>query len=332
MMGLYTGVPALPAALILLATPAWADEPPTTKIKLNAGEEPEQKPWTQPASFSYISNEGAKDSVSVDVAGRIEFQPITSSTATLFLRGVAQVNTQQKKEVQNFESQIGTQFDFDTANHGQDSPQPETNAWYFFGDAKIGLQDKTIFADPKAVCTAVPKPAICGKQHETSLRGTVQLQPFLSWWEQTIYQDPTTKAWNGVSYSFSPVIGLFWDRIVSAKVNASGVEPKGSAAGTKVELNGALSPRFLDYRVVFRAKLLWTEAFKRDARRADNFHRSNLLYKVSVDYELGRRSFDPKGSKWIPAVGVSYTKGDDPLAGKNDQKALMFALKLTYKG
>jgi hypothetical protein len=29
---------------------------------------------------------------------------------------------------------------------------------------------------------------------------------------------------------------------------------------------------------------------------------------------------------------VSYTKGDDPLAGKNDQDAIVFAIKLTYKG
>jgi hypothetical protein len=310
----------------LSASSAFAQE-----LRINAGEEPEQKPWSQPASISYTSNEDAKDSLAIDIAARLDFQPASTSTGTIFVRGVTQLNTQQKKEVQNFEGQVGYAFDFDTADHGPGTDHIDIDAWYFFGDAKLGIQDKTIFADPKANCTIVPLPAECGKQHETSLRGTVQLQPFLRWWEQTIYQNPDTGKWNGLSYSFSPVFGLFYDHILSAKVNASGIEPGGSAAGVKVEMNGAVAPRLFDYRLVFRGKVQWTEAFQRDERRREAFGKSSLLYKVSADYELGRRSFDTEGSKWVPAVGFSYTKGDDPLSGKSDQDAFVIGLKLTFK-
>lgn len=314
-------------AFLSVATPAFGQ----AQVRINAGEEPEQKPWSQPASISYTSVAEGDDSFAIDFAGRVDVQPDRNSTATVFVRAVAQVNTQEKKQVQNFEGQLGYAFDFDTASQGPASDAIDTGAWYFFGDAKLGIQDKTIFADKKADCTVVPLSAECGRQHETNLRGTIQIQPFRSDWEQTMYQDPETKRWSGLSYSISPVVSLFYDHVLAAKINASGIRPEGSVYGARIEMNAAFAPGFLDYRAVVRGKVQLTQAFHRAELRREAFEKSAMLYKASLDYELGRRSFDTEGSKWIPAVGVSYTYGDDPLTGKNDQDSFFVGLKVSYK-
>lgn len=322
--------------LILLAAvssaPASGQSGPTS-VTLHAGDEPETRAWTQPATIAYTSRKDDKDSWSLDAALKIQFQPSSTSPNTFFIRGAVQKNTQQKKEAENFNGKVGYSFDFDTAGHDENSDTPNLSAWYFFGDASLGINHKTIFADPKAVCTAIPLPAECGKQRETSLRGTLSLMPFHSSWEETIHFDPESAKWTGPAFthSFLPVFALFHDEVIDAKVNASGVKPDGGATGGKVEVKAAASPRFTDYRLILSLTGQHVQAFSRSERRRDTFEKSSTLITVAADYEFGIRSFEEDRSGFIPAFGVSYSKGDDPLSGKIDQDNVVVGLKLTYR-
>ena len=322
---LFTAFMALPPVL-LLGGPAYAQ----SAVTLQAGEEPEQKAWTQPAQISFTSAKSAKDSWALDAALRAEFQPNSSSDDMIVVRTVAQISTAEKSKVQNFQGEVGYSFNWGT-DTSMDAPDPD--AFYLYGDIKLGAKDKTIFADPKAVCTTVPRPAACGKQHETSMTGTVVLQPFLSEWENSFYVEDGKVVGPAFTHSFSPVVTFFYDEVLSAKVNASGIRPDGSVLGSRIDINTAFSPRFTDYRLVLKASGSWTYAAQRSALRAENFKRSSTVFKLSADYELGKRAFEKvdEGGAFIPALGVTYTKGDDPITGKLDQDSFVAALKITFR-
>ncbi len=305
----------------------------TIKYTLSAGEEPKEKAWAQPASVSYTSSRGEKDSWAVDLVGKIEGQPFNSLPNTFFVSGKVLKNTQQSKELQNYGLDVGYSFDFDTAGDQSTSNTINTGAWYFFNDLSVGYSDKRVFADPKAVCTSDPLPPACLDQDETSLRAVIKFMPFHSKWENTFFVHPTTNEPEGapVVYSFSPVISLFRDDIISSKVNSSGVRPDGTVSGVKLELGAAVSPRFTDYRATLRVSYQAITAFDRDPSRRALFERDSEFYKFSIDYDLGLRSFDERGG-WVPSFGITYTKGDDPLLGRFDQDTSSVSFKVAYRG
>jgi len=330
------GCAVLPIALIILATGnAEAEEKPDPSISytLSAGEEPQEKVWTQPASVSYTSSKAAKDSWAIDLVGKIEGQPFESLPDTFFVSGKVLKNTQQSKELQNYGLEVGYSFDFDTAGHDETTDNINQDAWYFFNDVSIAYSDKRVFADPKAVCDSEPLPPACLDQDETSLRAMIKLMPFHDDWEDTFNINPETKALEGppLAYSFSPVVTLFRDDIISSKVNANGIKPDGVVSGVKLEIGAAISPRFTKYRATLRASYQSINAFERDTSRRASFDRSSQLYKISLDYDLGVRSFDDSGG-WVPAFGISYTKGDDPLLGRVDLESTSVNFKISYRG
>jgi len=322
-------------ALATLSVGAVAHAQPSTKFTLAGGEEPETKTWNEAASVAFVSNNGKKDSWAVNLAAKVEGQPISTSTTVLFMRALIEKNTQAKKEVENFGLSAGSKFDWNNANDGPGAEGPDTTAIFVFGESSLGLADKAIFADPKAACGSVYRPPECEKQRETSLRGQLALRFFMSGWENTFfYPDATHASLDGPSWthSFSPVVTVFHDEILDAKVSAAGVKPDGGVTGVKVALGGAVSPKFTDYRLVLSAKIQFTEAFDRSTLRRAGFQKSAKFAKIGVDYELGNRSFEADSSGWVPAVGITYTKGDDPLSGKTDLDNVTVSFKATYRG
>lgn len=296
----------------------------STSLTLQSGEEPQQKAWTQPAQIAYSSAKGEKDSWALDAALRIQHQLDNAKSDQLVARTVVQINTKEKSKVRYFEGEVGYATDW----------QLSTNSpLYGYLDIKIGAKDKTIFADPKANCTATPQPAACGRQHETSVAGTVVIQPFIeNEWENTFFIVDDKIDGPLFTHSFAPLITFYYDEILSAKTNASGIRPDGSVMGTKLELKTAFSPRFTSYRLVLKASGGWTYAAIRNSLRKENFPKSSTQFKLSADYELGTRSFESvSGPTLIPAIGITYTKGDDPLSGKLDQDNFVAAFKLTFR-
>lgn len=320
--------------LLLLAgcSSAFSQEIVKPVFSMSAGEEPEQKAWTQPASFAYTKTDGKSDSWAIDLAAKIEGQ-VANFPNTFFIRGKVQKNTLEEKETESYGAELGYTFDFDTAGHSNTSDKPNLDAWYFFGDVTMGYIDKSIFPDPKAICTITPLPVECLDQNERSLRTTVKLMPFRSDWETTFYVNPQNQKASGPAwtYSVAPIVSIFNDQIIDAKINAAGAKADGGVSGARLEINAALSPRFTNYRLVLRGSYQTVIAFSRDSNRRQGFLASSEFYKLSVDYDLGLRSFEEGVSGWVPTLGVSYVHGDDPLSGRLDQNTLVANLKITYR-
>lgn len=301
----------------------WTSAHTAPKISLNAAEEPTTKAWTQPASLTYISNENAKDSWVVDIAGKVEWQPSEQAETTLFTRAVVQRNTQPKKDAEQYAAEFGGHFEMNSTS---------TSYWL---DTSAGIDHKSIAPDPSANCAAIPLPPPCTEQQQTSFVVRAALQPFRASWERVpAWKDAThtemiRPAW---TYLFLPVITLFHDKAFDAKRDANGFKADGAVTGAKAVISLSGSPEFSDYRLVLSAKAQYVNAFSRSVGRRPGFLQESTLVKVSADYELSKRSFaliDNTG--WIPAIGVTYTKGDDPQTGQLDQDSVTFGFKLTYK-
>ncbi|PXA78743.1 hypothetical protein DMC25_22245 [Caulobacter sp. D4A] len=298
---------------------------------LNGAEEPEIKAWTEPASVAFTSNNGGKDSWAVNLAGKYENQLSDNSTSKLVVRFAVEKNTQLKKEVENYGASVGYKFYWTDA---RDGPTPDLEAWHLANEFSLGITDKAVFPDAKAICTAAPLPPECTEQRETSLRAQLQVQPYRHGWDKTFhYEDSTHTKLKGQRWtrSFTPVLSLFYDEILDAKADAAGARADGGVTGLKLSLSGAASPRVTNYRLVLSAKLQLTETLSRSVGRRDGFQSSATLLKLGADYEFGPRSFENGGNKWVPSFGIAYTKGDDPLAGKTDLDNTVLAFKLTYR-
>jgi len=334
-------------AVTLIATAATGvaraeEDKPLVRWAISADEEPKQKVWTQPASVAFTSNADADDSWAVDVALRGDYalpapgqtaqpgQRARRGTTTVFGRLVAHRNTETKNQLETYAGELGMHFEPSTYREG--AGQAPGDIWFLFTDASVAYVDKTVFADPKANCAATPPPAACGDQYERSVRAQVTVSPYHDMFETTAgFADSTHTSVIGPAWthSFSPVLTLFHDEVIDAKVNASGVTPDGGVSGLKVVLGAATSPRFADYRIVLRGSVQHVKTFQRNAARRATFEARTDLFKLSADYEFGPRSFLGE-TGWAPSLGVTYTRGDDPLSGKRDVDTTVIGFKLKF--
>lgn len=308
-------------AVLLLSTHAGCGY--AADITLNAGEEPEQKAWTQPAAISYINNADSKDAWNIDAALKVTGQAWKTLPVQTFVRGVIQRNTETKKPVENYAAEVGGKFDL----------YPGEKTWVF-GQASIALTDKTNFPDGKADCSVTPLPTACLRQRERTLRPTFTIQPHREPWDRTFATvDSTHDTLVGPSWTRSivPTLTVFYDDVLDAKLNGVGVEPDGGVLGSKVLLTMAFSPKFTDYHLVLAGSAQWISAFDRSDKRKADFATSSSLFTASATYEFGPRSFEMDSTGWVPSLGVTYTSGDDPLAGKGDLHNVTVGFKITYR-
>jgi len=320
-------------ALLTLVSSVAAAEDAGARFTLNGDETPTDQPWSEPATFSYTRAKGGKDSLALDLAVRRDWRvgPTTESTRTAFVRGVAHRNDAAGSQVESYSAEAGLHFEPSTAT-GTD-PRDYAKAWYFFNDLSLGYNYTTNFDDEKDGCDATPRPAYCVRSHQGSVRLKWAVQPYnLAFDAPPAFVDGQVAAESPhVSRAFGVVVTAFTDQVLTAKTDAAGVKPKGNVTGAAVGLNLALSPRIFDYRLVFRASMQQTHAFARSNARRFSFPSSSTLGSLSLDYELGpSRSFE-KGPGWVPAIGVSYKRGDDPLSGRLDQEETVIGFKLSHK-
>jgi hypothetical protein len=292
------------------------------EVILNAGEEPEEKAWTKPASINYVHDAGAAGSWNVDIAAKVQGQPFATLPVSAFARAVVQRDTETKKPVENYVAEIGGKFDL-----------PQLGNTFFIGQGSISYSDKTDFPDQKADCSTTPLPTDCLHQRERSIRPALTVQPFRSSWEDTFaYSDARHVQFIGPSWTHSilPVISIFYDDVLDARRTEGGSESNGGVFGSKASLSAAFSPAVTDYRLIFAGSVQWITAFSRSSRRKSDFAASSVLSVASISYEFGPRTFEG-GTGWVPSLGVTYTHGDDPLAGKQDLNNTTLGFQIAYR-
>lgn len=305
------------------------------EFTLNAEEAPDDAPWSDPASLAYTKNAGDKASIALDLAARADWRmgSAAETTNTMFVRGVAHRDNAEGSQVESYSAEVGAHFEPNTVPAGSTDPRDFDKAWYLFNDLSLAYAYTTNFDDEKDGCDATPTPTGCARSHESSLRLKWAVQPYRTAFESVqAYVDgrPTPES-PAVAYAFGPVFTLFSDQVVDAKADAGAPKPKGNVTGAAASLGAAFAPKALNYRLVLRLSVQQVETLSRADARETSFPQHSTKGKASLDYELGLRSFE-KGPGWTPSIGISYEKGDDPLAGKFDQERTKIAFKLSYKG
>lgn len=309
-------------ALGALVTFGWAAPAAAQSITLTGDEAPSVQPWTEPASVSYVdSSEDTEDRVAVDAALKVSWR--AWDTNTFFLRGVAHLSDQSKKEQEIYKLSGGMHFETDIG--------VGDNALSLFTDVSLGWASKATFGDPTSpTCVATPALAACGTQRQRSIRFIADFQPWLPGWERTYTVDRTGRTGDQWAYSFAPQLVLFHDEVTEAVLNTAGQEEDGGVTGAKIMLAFAISPPILDHRLNIRTSFQQIQTFDRSEAREASFSSSTNLFRASVDYELGARSWDTAGG-WAPSIGVTYASGEDPLDGRKDKDDVTIGFRLTYR-
>ncbi|KQY84793.1 hypothetical protein [Brevundimonas sp. Root1423] len=302
-------------------------------ITLTGDEAPSVQPWTQPASLSYVeSSEDSEDKLALDAALKVSMR--LSGVNTWFVRAVAHVSDQSKKEQETYKLQGG--FHFENRFGGVEvSPGISRGELSLFTDVTLGWNSKADFADPgDPACVADPALIACGTQHQRSYRLAADFQPYMTGWAGTYtlipQSDGSVRTGNQWAYSFAPQVVLFHDEVTEAVLNTAGVEEDGAVSGAKLVLSFALSPPAFQHRLNMRASYQHMQAFHRSDAREAAFPSSSSLIKASIDYEFGARSWDAGGG-WSPSIGVAYTSGEDPLDGRKDKDDVTVGVRLTYR-
>jgi hypothetical protein len=319
---------ALSAFTLCLAAPAHAQ----IQWTLTGDEAPTAKPWTQPASFSWVdSTEDSEDRFTIDAA--LKASGAFNEDTGWFVRGVAHVSDQAKKEQETVSAQFGLTHDAFIGG-SLDANGARIGALSLYSDLYLSWNSKARFATPDdPACVTDPTNPVCGTQHQRSARAALDLQPFLLAWEQAYGVETTVdgrKVADGTwAYSFAPQLILFHDEVTEATVNAAGLEEDGGVGGAKLLVSFAFSPPIWGHRLAFRTSLQHLQTFYRSDARAAVFERSTSVVKASVDYEFGRRSWEGVPG-WSPSVALAYSSGEDPLDGRRDKDDISIALRLTY--
>lgn len=325
------------ASLAVIAS--WVTSPVHAQavITLQAAQVPTDQPWTEPAKLSYTINTRGRDSYSVDVAGRGVFD----LGAPFF--GIAELswnrNNQTGKQQNNLQAAAGLHLEFDNTP-SQGPITSRDGLWSLFVDGRISYNRKAVYADrTTAFCVANPTAIICNTQHVESIRGTIDVSPHLGFFESDqrfvppAVGDTTPAHYEGpaVAHSFGTTGTFFVDSILDNKINpATGNAITGRVSGFKGVAGLALSPRFSDYRLNFRVSVQAIQTTSRSAGRVDDFNDFSHLFTASVDYDLGQGSLVP-GRRFRPSVGITYTDGSDPLAGRPDQSTITVGFRLGFR-
>jgi hypothetical protein len=298
---------------------------PAIDWTVQAEDAPESTPWTEPASIGFKSVEGGEESWNVAVAVRAELGRAFASAAVIRKTG-------SSDQQEHYAVKVGVNFD-----HWIPMPAGrELDETMLYIDPSIGLTRTTSFAEEDATaCAAVPAPATCRDQRDTSVRAELKVQVFRPGWSSAPQWDDDAQSWRtddeDFFFDWSPTFMLFHDQIIDAKADATGVRREGSVSGLQSSISGALTPKFWDYRVVLRGNARHLATFDRsDARRAV-FPSDAFVWSASINYEWGVRSFEAGRTGWSPSVGLTYTSGDDPLTGRKDVSDWAILLKLSLR-
>lgn len=338
--------------LVVIATPSVSQSMcESCTFSLTGAEAPSPQLWTQPAALSLVeSSDEGEDRQTVDLAAKLSravgHHAGDWTVDSWFVRAIANVSDQSKKEQERYAGEVGLKLDWNptraryrgriegmSAEQRREAQNAVANAWSAFIDVSAGLNSKAVFANlTTPPCAATPSLPQCQTQHQRSVTLAFDFQPYHCAFEAAC---PTsrgeaqldTKGW---SFAFSPRARLFYDEVTEAVLNDQGIREEGSVAGARVSLDLAVSPPVFNNRLVFRVGTQRIIAFSRSALREERFPRDTELNVASLDIELGHRSVQP-GAGWVPSIGVAYTEGEDPLAGRTDRSETTYGFRLTYK-
>lgn len=301
------------------------------EVVLSEAAEPDSKSWEDPARIAFTIDTDGPDrfSAQVNLEAKRNLGEIMAGRDGK-LGGYIRWNRESggKDQQSNFEA--GVALDITPNTTYLDRPRdvegdPTDIANRRAGTTRWALSIGTgyartaAYADLSAApCTTTPAVPQCQTQHEESLRSSLALVPTGVWQEGG-------KA-KGISYSIEPKLGLDHDLILNAPIEqATGLAKKGGYLSALAGIKFKLMPGFISPSWELAASAQLRQALSRSTLRRDEIEESAELFKLSATYFFITPS---ETSKWRAGLGLTYTKGGDPLTGKPDVSTIVVAFRL----
>jgi len=314
------------AGSVLLASTASlaAEGSGKTKVNLTEEAEPDGKAWEDPARASFTIDPHGPDSFSVKLNLEL-VKPLTDAKADrqralkAFLgwsRETGGDNRQNNLEIGGaYTIDYGTSILDEESGRTPDEAARIVNVSSRFSAAYARTAQ---YADiTTATCVTAPSTPQCATQHNESLRGSAAFNIFNPFFERDAPGLP--------AFSIEPQFGADADWLLNSPLDGAGNRVRGGYVSAKAGLAMAIAPSFDAPRWELEASAqLRQKLYASDSRRP-LIERSAVLLEASGTYYLVKPG---SADGWRAGVGVTYTRGDDPLTGASNVNKIVLALRI----
>jgi hypothetical protein len=340
-------------AVLTLPTAAIAQQtvssPSALKLKLTEQEEPESKPWEDPARLSFIIDPNGPDEFQAQVNMELgfdlnfkgEFSPsYRDRTIAVYVRyqrdngGDDRQNNLElglKYSVGHSAAALWMPYNFDLDNLSAldrtrlamvaDARGRGTFPLNLSYDASVGYKRTAVYADAdKSPCDASPNIPQCQTQYNESIRASVVSAVYVNWLEGGDE--------NGLKYSIAPKIGVDYDHLFNSPLDpTTGISKRGGYFSALGGLAAVFAPSFVNPSWEVKGSAQLRQKISASNSRSPSIESSAEKFKASATYYFIRPATTVKGG-WRAGFGVEYTKGGDPLTGKPDDEKIVLAFRL----
>jgi hypothetical protein len=299
------------------------ERPNSLKVNLTEEAEPDGKAWEDPARASFTIDPHGPDSLSAKLNLELVKQ-LTPDTADRqrSIKAFAVWHRESGGEDQQNNLEFGGAYsvDYDTRFlDEEESTADESSSFINLASRFSAAFARTAqYADlTSPACVATPSAPQCKTQHKESLRGSAAFNVFNPFVERD--------APGLLPFSIQPQFGADVDWLLNNPLDASGMRIQGGYVSAKAGIAMSVFPDFDAPRWDIKASAkLRQRLFASDSRRP-LIKESALLFEASATYYLLKPRTD---NGWRAGVGVTYTRGDDPLTGVSNVNKFVLALRI----
>jgi hypothetical protein len=288
---------------------------PSTSFSLTEEAAPGDKAWEDPARISVTLDGDGPDTFSAQVNLEVarEF-PSGTGGRNRSVGGNLVWNRESGGEDRQNNFEIGAfhEIGYLTPLGSLGSGPPEAQDDFIDTAFRFSMAyaRTAVYADATTpLCTATPNLAQCQTQRNESIRGSTAISLFSPALEENLF-------------SIEPKIGADYDHLLNSPIDAdTGTSLSGGYLSAVAGIAASLFPTAaLEFSgsVQLRQRL-----YASDTRRP-NIERSAWLFEASATYYFARALTEGVDA----GVGVTYTRGDDPLTGVDNVNRFVISLRL----
>lgn len=341
-----------------LACPALAENN-NLDWTITEAQEPDGKAWEDPARFSFSIDPKGEDifsaQINVEIGTKLgramvysdpKFKSGRDVALNTFVRWNRESGGDDKQN--NFELggnikvgrnlsnlyDVDENFDSLTAEERSDLADVRSKSIDYSFTGGVGYARTASYADVTAApCDSNPNLLQCRTQHKESVRAKGEIALYSPSWHGI---NRVTDKKSGIvskpsfAHIFSPKFGLAYDYLINNVIDPKTlVIQRGGYLSTLAGLKVELSPSFISPRFEFSLDAQIRQALARSTTRAPTLDKTAERIELSATYYPVLPG-DITNSQIRLGVGVTYTRGHDPLVGEPKGSKIVLALRAGF--
>lgn len=291
-------------------------------LRLTQEPEPESKAWEDPASISLTIDRNGPDTFSAQM--NLEVARLIRSNSGRDRRFGANLvwnresggdDRQNNLELGGFYS-LGYNSRPRLDQQGENFPEDQDGFVDFLPRLSASYARTALYADTSTpACTAMPSGPDCRTQYKESMRASGAAALF----SPHLERDPPGLP----PFSLAPKVGLDYDHLLNSPVDGdTGTRLRGGYLSGTGGLALSIFDSFDEPRWELSGSLqLRQRLYASESRRA-GIERSAILFEGSLTHYI------VSDADWSAGVGVTYTRGDDPLTGVSNVDRFVISFRI----